>query len=117
LLILLSAIPHFYVALVGLREAGPSGFLLGLLVWSLVPVALGARLLQSKASHLGVGWLLATLAAAAWAVWVGMLRPQGSTASLIFLILPLWNLIVVGPAGALLALLYTRYVRRGPRTA
>ena len=115
LLILLSSLPHLYVAAVGLRQSGLSAFLAGLLVWSLVPVAVGSLMAYSRVRHYGVGWLLATLAGSTWAVWIGLLRPQGSTASLVFLFLPLWNLIVVGPAGALLALLWGRqHAGRGP---
>ena len=76
LLILLSLIPHFYVAAVGLQEAGPSGFLLGLLVWNVVPVSIGALAAYSKFWRYGVGWLLATLVSSTWAVWVGLL-PEG----------------------------------------
>ena len=117
LLILLSALPHLYVTGVGLREAGPSAFLLGVLLWNLAPVAVGGLLAYSRAPHRGVGWLLATMAASLWAVWIGLLRPQGSTGSLIFLFLPLWNMIVVGPAGMLLAVLGVRHTPRGPRSA
>jgi hypothetical protein len=117
LLVLLSLIPHLYVATVGLREAGPSGFLLGVLAWSLVPVAIGARMAYSQSPRFGVGWLLTTLASSTWAVWVGLLRPQGSTGGLIFLFLPLWNLALVGPAGVLLALLWSRYAGRRARAA
>jgi hypothetical protein len=111
-LILLSLIPHFYVAAVGLQEVGPSGFLLGLLVWNVVPVSIGALAAYSKFWRYGVGWLLAILASSTWAVWVGLLHPQGSTSALIFLFLPLWNVVVVGPVGALLAVLWGRYAAR-----
>ena len=117
LLILLSVLPHLYVSSVGLREAGPSGFLFGVLVWNLVPVAIGALMGYSRVPPYGVGWLLTTLVSSSWAVWVGLLRPEGSTGSLIFLFLPLWNVIVVGPAGALLAMLWGRQTRRGAGAA
>jgi hypothetical protein len=112
LLILLSLIPHLYAAGVGLQEAGPSGFLLGVLVWNLVPVAAGAFLARSRFRRRGVGWLVATLASSTWAVWAGLVHPQGSTSGLIFLFLPLWNLVLVGPAGALLAMLWERHAAR-----
>jgi len=111
-LILLSLIPHFYVAAVGLQEAGPSGFLLGLFVWSAVPTGVGAVAAYSKFRRGGVGWLVATLASSTWAVWVGLLHPKGSTSALVFLFLPLWNLVAVGPVGALLAVLWGRHAGR-----
>jgi len=111
-LILLSLIPHFYVAAVGLQEAGPSGFLLGLFVWSAVPIGVGAVAAYSKFRRGGVGWLVATLASSTWAVWVGLLHPKGSTSALVFLFLPLWNLVAVGPVGALLAVLWGRHAAR-----
>jgi hypothetical protein len=60
LLILLSLFPQLYVAAGGLREAGPSGFLLTLLLWNLVPVVIGTLVAYSKFQRQGVGWLLAS---------------------------------------------------------
>jgi hypothetical protein len=116
-LILLSLVPHFYVTAIGLGSTGPSGFLLGLLAWSIVPVAIGAALAHSRLRAQGIGWLVATLASSLWAVWVGVLRPKGSTASLIFLFIPMWNIALIGPAGMLLATLWVRIRRRPPASA
>jgi hypothetical protein len=116
LLVVLSLVPHLYVAGVGLRQAGASRFLFGALAWNLAPVIVGAFAAYSKYRREGVGWLLATLVSSAWAVWVGLLHPTGSTAALIFLFLPLWNLLVVGPIGALVAMVWNPYmVRRATR--
>jgi hypothetical protein len=112
MLILLSVVPHLYVAGVGWHEVGLSGFILGLLLWNLVPVLIGALAAYSRFQWLGLGWLLATLISSTWAVWVGLLRPQGSTASLIFLFLPAWNVGLVGPVGVLLAAVWGRYAAR-----
>jgi hypothetical protein len=117
LLTLLSLIPHLYVAAVGLREAGPSGFLLSLLLWNLVPVVIGALVAYSKFRRQGVGWLLATLASSTWAVWVGLVQPRGSTAALIFLFLPAWNVVLVGPLGTLLVTVWARNAARRARAA
>jgi hypothetical protein len=107
-LVLLSLVPHGYLAWVGLRDAGPSRFLLGMVLWNLAPVLVGLLLLRTRFRLLGLGWLLATLAGSCWAVWVGVLRPTGSTSSLIFLFMPMWNLALVGPVGLLLASLWQR---------
>jgi hypothetical protein len=111
-LVLLSVAPHLYVGAVGTQEAGSLGFLLGLLIWNLVPVLLGSLLAYSRFQAQGVGWLSATLASSAWAVWAGLLDPQGSTSALIFLFLPAWNVVLVGPAGAMLGALWKRYAAR-----
>lgn len=114
LLVLLSLAPHLYVLADGWRQAGPSGFLAGSLLWNLVPVGLGTGLLYSRFRWQGVGWLCATLAASVWAIWVALIRPQSSTASLIFLVLPVWSTVLVGPLGALVGTLLSR---RRPRSA
>jgi hypothetical protein len=108
LLVLLSLAPHLYVFTEGWRQAGPSRFLAGLLLWNLIPVGVGTGLLYSRFRWQGVGWLWATLAASAWAVWVALIRPQSSTASLIFLVLPVWSTVLVGPLGALVGALLSR---------
>ena len=113
LLIALSVIPAIYITMVGWREAGPSGFLLGVLLWNLVPAFIGGRLAYSRFERQGLGWLGTTLASSIWATWVGLLHPQGSTSALIFLVLPAWNVALVGPLGALLASLVGRLHRRG----
>jgi hypothetical protein len=108
LLILVSLVPHLYVAGIGLRQAGASAFLFGMLAWNLAPVIVGSFAAYSKYQREGVGWLLATFASSSWAVWVGLLHPKGSTAALIFLFLPLWNLLAIGPLGALLAVVWSQ---------
>jgi hypothetical protein len=119
LLILVSLVPHLYVAGVGLQQAGASRFLFAMLAWNLAPVVVGSFAAYSKYQREGVGWLLATLASSSWAVWIGLLHPKGSTAALIFLFLPLWNLLAIGPLGALLAVVWSQYlmqraIRRQP---
>jgi thiosulfate reductase cytochrome b subunit len=112
LLIVLATLPHLYVAFIGLQAAGPSAFLVGLLLWSLLPVAIGAGLAYSRFCPQGMGWLVATLGGSLWAIWVGVVQPKGSTASLIFLFMPLWNMVAVGPAGVLLATIGRRLLPR-----
>jgi hypothetical protein len=112
LLILLSLVPHLYVAGVGMGEDGPSGFLLGLLGWNVLPVLVGTVAAYSRFRRQGVGWLIATLAGSTWAVWAGLLHPRGSTGALIFLFLPAWNLGLLGPVGALLAVGWGRFAAR-----
>jgi len=113
LLIALSVVPPVYVTLIGWREAGPSGFLLGVLLWNLVPAFIGGRLAYSRFERQGIGWLVTTLASSIWAVWVGLLHPRGSTSALIFLVLPAWNVALLGPLGALLGSLVGRLHRSG----
>lgn len=105
---LLSLIHHLYGFYAGWREAGPSLFLFGLFAANLIPIVIGYRLTRTRYRSLGIGWLLATLAASCWAVWAGMLRPGGSSSSLISLVAPFWNALVVGPVGAGLVALTLR---------
>jgi hypothetical protein len=102
-LLFVCVLPHLYVTAVATRGDGPWGFLLGLLAWNLAPVFIGGAMLYSRFNRQGLGWLLATLVASLTAVWLGLVAPRGSTAALIFLFMPLWNLLFVGPAGALIA--------------
>ena len=55
---------------------------------------------------------VAIVASSTWAVWVGLLHPKGSTAALVFIFLPLWNLLAIGPLGALLAVVWSQYLMR-----
>jgi hypothetical protein len=103
-LVLLSLAPHLYVAAVGAQEGGVDLFLVGLLCANVLPVGIGALLLRARWPGVGVGWLIGTLLASGYALWVGLLRPQGSTSALIFLVLPVWNCFLTGPVGALVAL-------------
>jgi hypothetical protein len=103
-LVFLSLVPHLYVAAVGAQQGGFDWFLIGALLANVLPVGIGAMLLQTRWAGVGVGWLIATLLASGYAVWVGLVRPQGSTSALIFLVLPVWNCLLVGPVGALVAL-------------
>jgi hypothetical protein len=112
LLVLLSLAPHLYILADGWQQAGPSGFLGGSLLWNLIPVGVGTGLLYSRFRWQGIGWLCTTLAASTWAIWVALIRPQGSTASLVFLVLPVWNTVLVGPLGALVGTLLSRRRRR-----
>jgi hypothetical protein len=108
LLVLFSLVPHLYIFADGWRQAGPSGFLVRSLLCNLIPVAVGTALLYSRFRWQGVAWLCGTLATSTWAIWVALIRPQGSTAALVFLVLPLWNTVVVGPLGALIGTLLSR---------
>ena len=110
-LVFLSLAPHLYVAAVGAQQGGFDPFLIGALLANVLPVAIGAMLLRTRWTGVGVGWLLGTLLASGYALWVGLLRPQGSTSALIFLVLPAWNCLLAGPVGALVALGWRRLWR------
>lgn len=115
LLLALSLVPHLYVFAVGWQQAGPSLFLFGLAAANLFPVAVGYHLTRTRFRAAGVGALVATFLSSSWALWDGLLHPRGSTASLIFLFLPLWNSFLVGPLGGAVVALVARW--RASRSA
>ena len=94
---------HAYQALVASSGAN-TAFAFGLFLWSTVPFAIAAVM-----DRLGVNRFRA--AAFAWASLLGsvymhfavFVQPTGSTAALGLLFMPLWNLLLIGPAGLLAA--------------
>jgi hypothetical protein len=77
-------------------------------LWSLLPYAVAVVLSLYPRLKLGaVGFASACLVADLLAHFMLFYGPR--TDSLLVLFLPLWNLLVIGPAGAILALLYARW--------
>lgn len=93
---------HLYTALF-LADGGLSWFLLGLAVLSCLPYAIAVALARiRRASVLSLGWAIASLLADLYMHYSVFVAPKGSTAALGLLFMPVWNLLVVGPAGAVL---------------
>jgi hypothetical protein len=85
------------------------GFALSLWLWSLLPYAVGFFLYWKLSWQLrAAGWLLCVLVMDLVMHWSVFIEPQGSTAALGLLFMPLWNLLVVGPVGALFGWMTTR---------
>lgn len=83
---------------------GLNFFLIALFVWSCAPYALAAVLARgTRGQALAVGAAAACLVGDAVMHYEVFVAPKGSTAALGLLFMPLWNLIAIGPFGALLA--------------
>lgn len=94
---------HLYTALFKAEGGmGASAFLVGLFLWSCAPYAIAALLARGRRVWWGLGAAAACLAADVFMHYSVFVAPKGSTAALGLLFMPLWNLLVVGPAGALL---------------
>jgi hypothetical protein len=97
-LLLLAAGVGLHLATALFFGSGNAGFRAGLCAWSLTPYLLLALMRRRKIRGIGVflGALAALLtdASAFWAVFVA---PRHSTAALLLLAAPLWNLFCVTP--------------------
>ncbi|MES2610280.1 MAG: hypothetical protein V4679_08575 [Pseudomonadota bacterium] len=104
---------HLYTALFK-AEGGMDAiaFLIGLLLWSCTPYAIAALLSRGRRVLWGLGAAAACLAADVFMHYSVFIAPKGSTAALGLLFMPLWNLLVIGPAGALLFWLAHRILAR-----
>lgn len=100
---------HLYTAVFKAEGGlGAVAFLIGLLLWSCTPYAIAAVLARGRHAVWGLGAAAACLAADLFMHYTVFVAPKGSTAALGLLFMPLWNLLVVGPAGALLCWLVQR---------
>lgn len=109
-LVTLATIPHLLVGVVLAGDHGLSAGLVATVAWNLVPVAIGALLLSRGPRAVGIAWLLTTTAASALAAWTGAITAHGSTASPpLFAWMPVWNIILIGPAGAVIAAVTQRW--------
>ncbi|MEO8121216.1 MAG: hypothetical protein ABI606_18075 [Rhodoferax sp.] len=101
--ILLGSLLHVYT--VAFRsEGGPSLFLAGLLVFSLLPY--GAAFVLSRMrvrKALATGFAVGALAGDVYAYYAVFVAPKSSTAALALLVIPIWNLLLLGPTGLVLA--------------
>jgi len=80
------------------------GFLLGLFMWSCLPYLTAAllpklRIRQGVAAGFAVGAIAGDLYMHYAAFW----NPRSSTTPLGLLFMPLWNLVLLGPVGMLIA--------------
>lgn len=105
---------HLYTALFEV-EGGPSAFVVGLLVWSCLPYVIAAVLgTRGKLPAIALGAALGALAGDLLMHYSVFVAPQGSTAALGLLFMPLWNLLLLAPAGAAIAWALARWRRRVP---
>ena len=84
-----------------------SPFVLLVLGWNVAPFAVAVILFLAGARAVAWGWLVAV---ALWGTWeaVSVVTSHSSTASLGFLWGPVWSFTVLGPIGALIAIIQKR---------
>ena len=96
-------------------EGGAPAFLAGLFVWSCLPYAVVALVATwGRQPVIAFGAALGALAGDLFMHYSVFVAPKGSTAALGLLFMPLWNLLLLAPAGAVLAWALARWGRRGP---
>lgn len=81
---------------------GVGAFLIGLFLWSCAPYAIAAVLAWRRLTPWGLGAAAACLAGDVFMHYSVFVAPKGSTAAIGLLVMPFWNLVAIGPAGALL---------------
>ncbi|MEX2198614.1 MAG: hypothetical protein WD886_07365 [Burkholderiales bacterium] len=85
-------------------------FFSGLLLWGLLPLAIAFLIFHLRRYYAAWGWLLAVLIHG-YASVVIVRQSESSTAVLDFLFVPAWNIVIVGPVGALVGVLLARFLR------
>ena len=94
---------HLYTATFQ-AEGGPSLFLVGLFLWSCAPYAVSlVLLLLARKPVLAMGYGATSLGFDIYTFVTVFVRPSSSTAALGLIAIPFWNLVLFGPAGALIA--------------
>lgn len=112
-IILLSLGVALHLYIVAVRSDGPfNAFAATLLAWGCLPYLVSASLpLFNRQPAVGTGALMAVLAGDAYAYYAVFIAPRSSTAPLAMLVMPLWNIVVLGPLGACVALVLARTFR------
>ncbi|HSC81682.1 MAG TPA: hypothetical protein VLC08_15090 [Chitinolyticbacter sp.] len=104
LLPLLSGVLLHLYSLLFLASGGPNLFIATLFAWACLPYAVAALLPKLRQpSAIGAGYAMAALTGDLYMHYAVFLRPQSSTAALGLLLMPLWNLVLIGPIGAVIA--------------
>jgi hypothetical protein len=84
-------------------EDGAKIFLIGLVLLSCTPYVIAAVLaLSRRGKVLGLGGAAAALLGDIYMHYSVFVAPKGSTAAVGLLAMPIWNLLMIGPAGAAL---------------
>lgn len=92
---------HLYTVIFQ-ADGGLSLFGLGLLAYSLVPYAVAVALACYRRAAAGAtGYATGALAGDLYMHYLVFIAPTSSTAALGLLVAPFWNLVLLGPIGAL----------------
>ncbi len=93
-------------------EGGWSWFMLGLLLFSLLPYAIAAKMSRfARLAGSAVGFAAGALVGDLFMHYQVFMVPNGSSAALGLLIMPFWNLLILGPLGALVGWAIARLLR------
>lgn len=94
-------------------DAGSLLFLGVFFLWSCLPYLMWTYVAVVKEKPvLALGAALLILVADLYAYYTVFVHPTRSTAALGLLFIPLWNLLLIGPAGAAISWLFTKSVQR-----
>ena len=97
-------------------DGGWSLFVVGLFAFSLTSYALAAMLARfGRMASSALGFAAAALIGDLYMHYSVFIAPKGSTAALGLLFMPLWNLLVIGPGGALIGWAMARFIGRRSR--
>lgn len=88
-------------------------FFSGLLLWGLLPLAIAFLIFHLRRHYAAWGWLLGVLIHGYVSIVI-VRQSESSTAVLDFLFVPVWNIVIVGPVGALVGVLLARAFRPTP---
>lgn len=110
--VVVAALPSVYVAY-GARAQVL--FALGLLSWSLMPLAIGYGIFLLRRQLAAWGWIV-LVAVHNNFVFLNVRQSESSTASLDYVTAPLLNAVIIGPLGALVGVFLVRVIRRPKRS-
>ena len=94
-------------------EGGWSLFVVALFAYSLSPYAVASILARFRPAMSGaLGFAAGALAGDLFMHYSVFIAPKGSTAALGLLFMPIWNLLLLGPIGALVGWASARFVSK-----
>ena len=97
-------------------DGGWSLFAVGLFAFSLTPYAVAVMLARfGRMASSALGFAAGALVGDLYMHYSVFIAPKGSTAALGLLFMPLWNLVVIGPGGALIGWAMARFIGRRSR--
>ena len=92
-------------------DGGWSLFVVGLFAFSLTPYAVAVMLARfGRMASSAVGFAAGALIGDLYMHYSVFIAPKGSTAALGLLFMPLWNLLIIGPVGALIGWAIARFI-------
>jgi len=94
--------------------AGTSTFVLLVLLWNCVPIFASIAFYLAGARRAAWGWLIGV---GLWGLWTALstVAFHSSTGSLGFFWGPIWSFAVMGPIGAVIAVLHAKRRRANPK--